>query len=119
MWATGAALQMQMQRELLWCKAVEKIVSPSFYTVLGGVDNGTGAPIFIREKWFLIFVISDAAALFSSSASIIMFLSILTSCYAENDFLITLPARLMFGLGTVHLHCYDGFSLYCSNLYDL
>ena len=74
------------------------VIFAAAYTVLGGVDNGTGAPIFIRDQWFFIFVISDAAALFSSLASIIMFLSILTSCYAENDFLISLPTRLMFGL---------------------
>ena len=71
------------------------VIFAAAYTVLGGVDNGTGAPIFIRDQWFFIFVISDAAALFSSLASIIMFL---TSCYAENDFLISLPTRLMFGL---------------------
>ena len=74
------------------------VIFAAAYTVLGGVDNGTGAPIFIRDQWFFIFVISDAAALFSSLASIIMFFSILTSCYAENDFLISLPTRLMFGL---------------------
>ena len=74
------------------------VIFAAVYTVLGGVDIGTSAPIFIREKWFLIFVISDAAALFSSSSSIIMFLSFLTSCYAKKDFLISLPARLMFGL---------------------
>ncbi|XP_050261947.1 ankyrin repeat-containing protein At5g02620-like isoform X4 [Quercus robur] len=150
---SGAALQ--MQRELLWFQAVEKIVPPSYIkmknsknqtpkelfseehrkllkegekwmkstatscmlvatliatvvfaaviTVPGGENNNTGVPIFLREKWFLIFVISDAIALFSSSASIIMFLSILTSRYAENDFLISLPTRLMFGISTLFI----------------
>ncbi|XP_050261997.1 ankyrin repeat-containing protein At5g02620-like isoform X11 [Quercus robur] len=156
---SGAALQ--MQRELLWFKAVEKIVPPSYikmrnsenqtpkdlftekhkdllkegekwmkstatscmlvatliatvvfaaiFTLPGGDnnDNGAppplekGAPLFLEKKWFLIFVISDAVALFSSAASIIMFLSILTSRYAENDFLVSLPARLMFGLSAL------------------
>ncbi|KAF3954128.1 hypothetical protein CMV_020489 [Castanea mollissima] len=157
---SGAALQ--MQRELLWFKAVEKIVPPSYikmrnsdeqtpkdlfterhkdllkegekwmkstatscmlvatliatvvfaaiFTLPGGNnnDNGApppsleeGAPLFLEKKWFLIFVISDAVALFSSAASIIMFLSILTSRYAENDFLVSLPARLMFGLSAL------------------
>ncbi|XP_050261991.1 ankyrin repeat-containing protein At5g02620-like isoform X6 [Quercus robur] len=160
---SGAALQ--MQRELLWFKAVEKIVPPSYirmrnsenqtpkdlfterhkdllkegekwmkstatscmlvatliatvvfaaiFTLPGGNnndnnnDNGAppflemGAPLFLEKKWFLIFLISDAVALFSSAASIIMFLSILTSRYAENDFLVSLPARLMFGLSAL------------------
>ncbi|XP_075673136.1 uncharacterized protein LOC142642624 isoform X4 [Castanea sativa] len=150
---SGAALQ--MQRELLWFQAVEKIVPPSYIkmrnsknqtpkelfaeehkkllkegekwmkstatscmlvatliatvvfaaviTVPGGENNNTGVPIFLREKWFFIFLISDAIALFSSSASIIMFLSILTSRYAENDFLISLPTRLMFGISTLFI----------------
>ncbi|KAK7816919.1 ankyrin repeat-containing protein itn1 [Quercus suber] len=150
---SGAALQ--MQRELLWFQAVEKIVPPSYIkmknsknqtpkelfaeehkkllkegekwmkstatscmlvatliatvvfaaviTVPGGENNATGVPIFLKEKWFLIFVISHAIALFSSSASIIMFLSILTSRYAESDFLISLPTRLMFGISTLFI----------------
>uniref|UniRef100_A0A2N9FGH4 PGG domain-containing protein n=1 Tax=Fagus sylvatica TaxID=28930 RepID=A0A2N9FGH4_FAGSY len=167
---SGAALQ--MQRELLWFKAVEKIVPPSYikmknsdnqtpkdlftekhkdllkegekwmkstatscmlvatliatvvfaavFTLPGGGNNVTGAPTFLEKKWFLIFMISDAVALFSSSASIIMFLSILTSRYAENDFLISLPGKVdAWTLSTVHLHCYNGLSLWCNHLYDL
>ncbi|KAL2473934.1 Ankyrin repeat family protein [Forsythia ovata] len=145
---SGAALQ--MQRELLWFKEVEKIVLPSdikmknnegktpeelfsdehkklreagedwmkdtatscmvvaaliatvafaaAFTVPGGNNDETGAPIFFKDRWFTVFVIYDAVAMFSSTASIIMFLSILTSRYAEDDFLFTLPAKLMFGL---------------------
>ncbi|XP_050261987.1 ankyrin repeat-containing protein At5g02620-like isoform X2 [Quercus robur] len=148
---SGAALQ--MQRELLWFKGVEKIVPPSYikmknsdnqtpkdlftekhkellkegekwmkstatscmlvatliatvvfaaiFTLPGGPNNDTGVPLFLGKRWFLIFVISDAVALFSSSASIVTFLSILTSRYAENDFLVSLPARLMFGLSAL------------------
>ncbi|GMY35056.1 ankyrin repeat-containing protein At5g02620-like isoform X1 [Fagus crenata] len=149
---SGAALQ--MQRELLWFKAVEKIVPPSYikmknsdnqrpkdlftekhkdllkegenwmrstatscmlvatliatlvfaavFTLRGG-GNNESASTFLNKKWFLIFMISDAVALFSSSASIMMFLSILTSRYAENDFLISLPARLMLGLSALFI----------------
>ncbi|KAK9714957.1 hypothetical protein RND81_06G133300 [Saponaria officinalis] len=41
---------------------------------------------------------SNAVSLFTSTASILMFLSILTSRYAERDFLISLPQKLMTGL---------------------
>ncbi|KAL2456590.1 Ankyrin repeat family protein [Abeliophyllum distichum] len=68
------------------------------FTVPGGNNDETGAPIFFKDRWFTVFVIYDAVAMFSSTASIIMFLSILTSRYAEDDFLFTLPAKLMFGL---------------------
>ncbi|XP_059657301.1 ankyrin repeat-containing protein NPR4-like isoform X2 [Cornus florida] len=147
---SGAALQ--MQRELLWFKEVEKNVLPSYrementkgqtpqmlfteehkklveegekwmkgtasscmlvatlittvmfaaiFTVPGGNSN-KGAPIFLKAKSFIIFTISDASALFSSVTSILMFLFILTSRYAEEDFLESLPKRLIIGLTTL------------------
>ncbi|CAI9760030.1 unnamed protein product [Fraxinus pennsylvanica] len=148
---SGAALQ--MQRELLWFKEVEKIVLPfnvqkkndedktprelftkeheklrevgedwmkdtatscmvvatliatvafaAAFTVPGGNKEETGAPFFLNNRWFTVFAISDAVAMFSSTASIMMFLSILTSRYGEDDFLFTLPAKLMVGLITL------------------
>uniref|UniRef100_A0A9I9CEJ2 PGG domain-containing protein n=1 Tax=Cucumis melo TaxID=3656 RepID=A0A9I9CEJ2_CUCME len=154
---SGAALQ--MQRELLWFKEVEKIVLPSqrgakcevdsltkltpcelftrehkdlrkegeewmkntanscmlvstliatvvfaaAFTVPGGNDGNSGTPIFQHEFWFTIFVISDAFALVSSSTSILMFLSILTSRYAEGDFLHSLPSKLLVGIASLFI----------------
>lgn len=150
---SGAALQ--MQRELLWYKEVEKIVQPSYkekrdtrgrtphmlfteehrelvkegerwmkntasscmlvatlittvmfaaiFTVPGGNNDDSGIPIFLKTKSFVIFAVSDAVALFSSVTSILMFLSILTSRYAEEDFLYSLPKRLILGLVTLFL----------------
>ncbi|XP_028119218.1 ankyrin repeat-containing protein At5g02620-like isoform X2 [Camellia sinensis] len=150
---SGAALQ--MQRELLWFKEVEKIVQPSYvemknsegktpqalfieehkdlvvkgeawmkstasqsmvvatliatvmfaaaFTVPGGNDNNTGIPMFRKHSSFMVFAISDAIALVTSSTSILMFLSILTSRYAENDFLKSLPFKLMIGLTTLFI----------------
>ncbi|CAL5412717.1 unnamed protein product [Camellia sinensis] len=147
---SGAALQ--MQRELLWFKEVEKNVRPSYkemrdmegqtprmlftkehmglvkagerwmkgtasssmlvaalittvmfaavFTVPGG-NNNNGIPNFLHAKTFMLFAISDAFALFSSVTAILMFLSILTSRYAEEDFLESLPKRLIIGLTTL------------------
>lgn len=148
---SGAALQ--MQRELLWFKEVERNVQPLYkemrdsegrtphmlftqehksllksgerwmkdtasscmlvatlittvmfaaiFTVPGGNNNDTGTPIFLKDRAFIIFSLSDALALFSSVTSILMFLSILTSRYAEVDFMETLPKRLIIGLMTL------------------
>lgn len=150
---SGAALQ--MQRELLWFKAVEKLVPPSYvnmknfdrqrakeifskthqellkdgekwmkhmaeksmlvatlittvvfaaaFTVPGGNNSETGTPIFQRENWFTIFIILDAAALFTSTFSIIVFFSILTSRFREEDFVWSLPSRLIFGLSALFI----------------
>ncbi|KAB1200195.1 hypothetical protein CJ030_MR0G007886 [Morella rubra] len=148
----GPALQ--MQRELLWFKEIEKIVRPSFatmensdnltpkdlfrqkhrdlqeagekwmkdttnscmlvatliatvvfaatFTVPGG-NNQTSTPIFLENKWFMVFFVTVAIALLSSSTSILIFLSILTSRYTEDDFLVRLPKRLVLGLSTLFI----------------
>ncbi|XP_048491128.1 ankyrin repeat-containing protein ITN1 isoform X2 [Beta vulgaris subsp. vulgaris] len=144
---SGSALQ--MQRELLWFQAVEKVVRPEYaeaenkdhisphvlftrehnnlrtkgeewmkqtaqscsvvatliatvvfaaaFTLPGGVDS-KGTPVFVNQASFIVFSLCNALSLFSSSTSILMFLSILTSRYAEQDFLKSLPLKLMTGL---------------------
>ncbi|XP_059665439.1 ankyrin repeat-containing protein ITN1-like [Cornus florida] len=77
------------------------IVFAAAITVPGGNDSNSGHPIFSRNKAFILFIISDALALYSSTSSLLLFLSILTSRYAEIDFLHTLPKRLIFGLVTL------------------
>ncbi|XP_059436352.1 ankyrin repeat-containing protein NPR4-like [Corylus avellana] len=150
---SGAALQ--MQRELLWFKEIEKIMPPAYlreknlkgqtpedifiethrklqrdgetwmkdtsnycmlvatliatvvfaaaFTVPGGNQQENGTPIFLGSYWFMVFFISDAIAFLSSSSSILIFLSILTSRYKEEDFLKSLPGRLVFGLTTLFI----------------
>ncbi|XP_031371854.1 uncharacterized protein LOC116187339 isoform X2 [Punica granatum] len=146
---------LQMQRELQWYKAVEKLLTPtqvSFrnrkqetprgiftnehrelledakkwmkntsdscmlvatliatvvftaaFTVPGGYVNGKGIPLYLEESVFILFAVSDTLGLFSSTTSILMFLSILTARYAEEDFLYSLPKRLILGLASLFL----------------
>ena len=54
-------------------------------------------------KLFLAYSISSAIALFGSSTSLIMFLSILTWHYSHEDFLVWLPIRLMVGVTSSQL----------------
>ncbi|KAK7830187.1 ankyrin repeat-containing protein npr4 [Quercus suber] len=69
--------------------------------VPGGNDSNTGLPMFLNSKVFTLFIICDALSLLSSSTSILMFLGILTSRYAEEDFLDTLPRKMIIGLSTL------------------
>ncbi|XP_062089049.1 uncharacterized protein LOC133795611 [Humulus lupulus] len=71
------------------------------FTVPGGNNQDSGYPIFLGRKLFDIFIVSDAISLFSSVASVLMFLAILTSRYAEEDFLKSLPTKMMIGLTTL------------------
>ncbi|KAM0064905.1 putative PGG domain-containing protein [Helianthus debilis subsp. tardiflorus] len=82
---------------------IATIVFSAAFTVPGGYDQDNGIPIFHSKATFMVFVVADAISLFASSASILMFLSILTSRYAERDFLESLPKKLMFGLATLFL----------------
>lgn len=70
-------------------------------TVPGGNDDKKGTPIFLKNDSFMVFAISDALALFSSVTSLIMFLAILTARYAEEDFLESLPRKMIIGLSSL------------------
>ncbi|KAJ0807611.1 putative ankyrin repeat-containing domain, PGG domain, ankyrin repeat-containing domain superfamily [Helianthus annuus] len=82
---------------------ITTIVFAAAFTLPGGYNQGTGIPFFRKEPALIIFVIADAVSLISSSTSILMFLAILTSRYAERDFLESLPRKLWFGLATLFL----------------
>ncbi|KAK3211622.1 hypothetical protein Dsin_016328 [Dipteronia sinensis] len=79
---------------------ITTVVLAAAFTVPGG-NNDKGIPNFLHENSFLIFVMSDALALFSSITSLLMLLSILTARYAERDFRYSLPKRLIIGLGSL------------------
>ncbi|GJY33985.1 ankyrin repeat-containing domain, PGG domain protein [Tanacetum coccineum] len=118
----------QMQRELLWFKDVKRMIPASYrdrrnkdgltpqelftkeheglraqtFTVHGGYQNN-GIPIFSGNLAFMILVLSDAISLLSSSASTMMFISFLTSRFAERDFIESLPIKMLIILITLFL----------------
>ena len=73
------------------------------FTVPGGYNQEHGTPIFIHGCSFLVLVMADAISLFSSSTSLLVFLSILTSRHGQHDFLYSLPRKLMIGLATLSI----------------
>ncbi|PWA68467.1 ankyrin repeat-containing domain, PGG domain protein [Artemisia annua] len=82
---------------------IATIVFAAAFTVPGGYNQNNGIPMFNQKLTFVVFVVADAISLFLSSASILTFLSILTSRYAERDFVRSLPMKLMLGLSTLFL----------------
>ncbi|KAK1410504.1 hypothetical protein QVD17_37041 [Tagetes erecta] len=101
-WMKGTASQCMVVAAL-----IATIVFAAAFTVPGGYsqtnDKDNGIPVFHSKATFMVFVVTDAISLFASSTSILMFLSILTSRYAERDFLESLPTKLMLGLATLFL----------------
>ncbi|KAJ9672626.1 hypothetical protein PVL29_026021 [Vitis rotundifolia] len=82
---------------------IATVVFAAAITIPGGNHDDTGIPNFSKEKAFKVFAASDALSLFLSIASVLICLSILTARYAEDDFLVALPRRLIFGLVTLFL----------------
>jgi hypothetical protein len=82
---------------------IATVIFAAAFSIPGGSNQQTGTPIFYRRNWFMVFFISDAIALCSSSTSIVIFLSILTSRYIEEDFFQSLPSKLVFGFITLFI----------------
>jgi len=88
------------------CSLVAALIATVTFTAAFTVPGGNedkGTPIFQRKAVFVIFAIADAFSLFSSSIAMLMFLSILTSRYAQEDFLRSLPRKLLIGLSALFL----------------
>ncbi|KAF2318359.1 hypothetical protein GH714_005959 [Hevea brasiliensis] len=116
---SGAVLQ--MQRELQWFKEVESIVNPLSQEYTNS-SNEKPSQIFSDthkqlvsdgEQWMketatsctvvgaLIITIMFTAAF--TVPGVLMFLGVLTSRYAEDDFLKSLPTKLIIGLSTLFI----------------
>ncbi|XP_028203558.1 uncharacterized protein LOC114387558 [Glycine soja] len=91
------------------CMIVSTLIATEVFTAAfsiprgdGGDDNNNGN--LNCNSIFIIFAISDATALISSSVSILIFLSMLViSRYAEDDFFKSLPMKLICGLVTLFI----------------
>ncbi|KAI9122678.1 hypothetical protein K1719_006518 [Acacia pycnantha] len=84
------------------CMVVSTLITTGVFsaafTIPGANDNNTGDPNYLRTLPFRTFSIVDVSALVSSATSILIFLSIIISRYAEEDFLRSLPLKLISGL---------------------
>jgi hypothetical protein len=83
---------------MLVATLIATIAFAAAITVPGGNNQDKGTPIFLSDNLFIVFVMSDALALFSSMTSLLMFLAILNARFAEEDFVMALPEKLIIGL---------------------
>ncbi|ESQ40378.1 hypothetical protein EUTSA_v10012899mg [Eutrema salsugineum] len=68
------------------------------FTVPGGTDDSTGRPFHRKNSQFITFVVSDLISCFASCTSVLIFLGILTARYSFDDFLVSLPTKMIAGL---------------------
>ncbi|CAI0557230.1 unnamed protein product [Linum tenue] len=85
-------------------------------TVPGGNNQEKGTPILLHDRSFKIFIASDALSLFAASTSVLMFLGILTSRYAEADFRRSLPTKLVIGLSTLFVSIAAMMVTFCATV---
>ncbi|GKV51018.1 hypothetical protein SLEP1_g57695 [Rubroshorea leprosula] len=100
------------------------IMFAAAFTVPGGNDQNTGFPIFLNSTGesstlvpYTVFMVSDAISLFTASGSVLMFLGILTSRYAYQDFLISLPLKLIVGLCSLFVSIATMAVAFCASLF--
>lgn len=74
------------------------IMFATTFTIPGGTNQDTGLPILVHDKLFKIFIIIDSLSLFSFATLVLMFLEILITCYKEEDFLRSLPRKMIMSL---------------------
>ncbi|CAN8324267.1 unnamed protein product [Cochlearia groenlandica] len=79
------------------------ITFASIFTVPRGSDEKTNLPNFGNKAVFDVFILSTGIGLSTSLASLLTFLSIITSRYKEDDFKAYLPVKLMIGLVTLYV----------------
>ncbi|WKA01373.1 hypothetical protein VitviT2T_019655 [Vitis vinifera] len=89
------------------------IMFAAAFTIPGG-NNDKGAPIFLDDTFFVVFIMSDSISLFFATTSVLMFLGILTSQYAEYKFLTRLPKKLIFGLSLLFISIAAMMIAFCS-----
>ncbi|KAK6271442.1 hypothetical protein POUND7_008540, partial [Theobroma cacao] len=80
---------------------ITTVVFTTASSLPGGTDDGDGSPKNKDKTMFHVFAVADSVAMCSSIISTIMFLLILTSRYAEKDFLVRLPSQLAAGITTL------------------
>lgn len=95
---------------------ITTVVFAAAFTVPGGYDNGTGAPILEKESFFVTFPISEAVATMSAMMSMLMFLSMLTSRYGEKEFLTSLPFLLVMGVVVLFISIVAMVAALCSSI---
>lgn len=94
----------QMKQTAESCMLLATLISTVVFTTVFTVPdncNNTGAPILQNKKLCVVLPISEAVTILASLTSILMFLSILTSRYSDNDFLRWLPLWLVVGVAAL------------------
>ncbi|KAK4837255.1 hypothetical protein QYF36_003993 [Acer negundo] len=82
---------------------VATVVFAAAFTVPGGTNDSNGQPILLHSPFFLFFTVMDVVSLSCSLTAVVMFLSVVTSPFELEDFLVSLPRRLTLGFALLFM----------------
>ncbi|KAL2921666.1 Ankyrin repeat-containing protein ITN1 [Bienertia sinuspersici] len=88
------------------CSVVATLISSAVFGFMLKVSRNDTISFtnHIRYSWwYWVFAIFDSLSLITSTSSTLVFLTIMISRYAENDFLYSLPRKLIIGLALLFL----------------
>lgn len=85
-------------------------------TVRGGNNQNTSLPMFLKDKVFMLFMLSNALFLVSATISLLVF-HIITSHNLEEDFLISLPQKMIIGLSSLIFSVAPMMVNFCTSLF--
>lgn len=77
---------------------IATVTFQAIFTIPGGTNDTLGEPFLLRDSHFMAFIIVDALSLFASCTSVFTFLSILTARYSFDDFIVSLPRKMLLAL---------------------
>ncbi|XP_030965501.1 uncharacterized protein LOC115986525 [Quercus lobata] len=84
-------------------------------TVRGGDNQNTSLPVYLKDKVFMLFMLSNALFLVSATTSLLVFHTI-TSRNLEEDFLISLPHKMIIGLSSLIFSIAPMMVNFCTSL---
>ncbi|XP_065626108.1 protein ACCELERATED CELL DEATH 6 [Quercus suber] len=68
------------------------------YTIPGGSNGQTGAPVLLNQPFFVVFTVADVLSISFALTSVVLFLGITASPFRFVDFRHSLPNKLTYGL---------------------
>ena len=68
------------------------------YTIPGGSNGQTGAPVLLNQPFFVVFTVADVLSISFALTSVVVFLGITASPFRFADFRHSLPNKLTYGL---------------------
>ncbi|GLU16835.1 hypothetical protein SLE2022_332480 [Rubroshorea leprosula] len=96
------------------------VVFAQAFNIPGGNNEKTGRAMMWSTSpvQLIVFVVSDSISLFTASNSVLMFLGILTSPFAYEDFLKSLPIMLIIGLSSLFISIATMMAAFCNAFFD-